>query len=42
VTVSCGVAQRNMYITSKATINAADEFLYKAKKEGRNRVEYKK
>jgi len=42
VTVSCGVSERKIHISSKATINAADEYLYKAKKEGRNRVEYKK
>lgn len=42
VTVSCGVAERKMHISAQAVINSADEYLYKAKKEGRNRVEYKK
>ncbi|WP_434658505.1 GGDEF domain-containing protein [Sulfurimonas sp. NW9] len=42
VTVSAGVAQRSDHISLDATINSADEYLYKAKKEGRNRVEYKK
>ena len=42
VTVSAGVTQRSDHISLEATINSADEYLYKAKKEGRNRVEYKK
>lgn len=42
VTVSAGVAQRSDHVSLEATINSADEYLYKAKKEGRNRVEYKK
>ena len=42
VTVSAGVSQRSDHISLQAAINSADEYLYKAKKEGRNRVEYKK
>ncbi|WP_457748416.1 GGDEF domain-containing protein [Sulfurimonas sp.] len=42
VTVSAGVSQRSDHISLEAAINSADEYLYKAKKEGRNRVEYKK
>lgn len=42
VTVSCGVSERAKHISLQATINSADEYLYKAKKEGRNRVEYKR
>lgn len=42
VTVSCGVSERKNHISVQATANSADEYLYKAKKEGRNRVEYKK
>ena len=42
VTVSAGVSQRSDHVSLEATINSADEYLYKAKKEGRNRVEYKK
>ncbi len=42
VTVSAGVSQRSDHISFEAAMNSADEYLYKAKKEGRNRVEYKK
>jgi diguanylate cyclase (GGDEF)-like protein len=42
VTVSAGVAERKKHISLEATINSADEYLYQAKKNGRNRVEYKK
>ncbi len=42
VTVSAGVSERKRHVSLEATINSADEYLYKAKTEGRNRVEYKK
>jgi diguanylate cyclase (GGDEF)-like protein len=42
VTVSCGVSERAKHISLKATLNSADEYLYKAKRDGRNRVEYKR
>ncbi|MBN2815572.1 MAG: diguanylate cyclase [Campylobacterales bacterium] len=42
VTVSSGVAERKSHLSSQDTINAADSCLYKAKNEGRNRVEFKK
>ncbi len=42
VTVSAGVAERKNHISMDATINSADEYLYQAKQNGRNRVEYKK
>jgi diguanylate cyclase (GGDEF)-like protein len=41
VTVSCGVSERKKHVSLKALINSADEYLYKAKKDGRNRVAYK-
>jgi diguanylate cyclase (GGDEF)-like protein len=41
VTVSAGVSERAKHISLKATINSADEYLYIAKNNGRNRVEYK-
>jgi len=41
VTVSSGVSERKKHISLKATINSADEYLYKAKNEGRNQVAYK-
>ena len=42
VTVSSGVSERKNHLSLQATINSADEYLYEAKKNGRNRVEYKK
>jgi len=42
VTVSGGVSERANHISLQATINSADEYLYIAKKNGRNRIEYKK
>lgn len=42
VTASAGVSERKKHISLQATINSADEYLYIAKKNGRNRVEYKK
>jgi diguanylate cyclase (GGDEF)-like protein len=42
VTVSAGVSERKKHVSLQATINSADEYLYLAKKNGRNRVEYKK
>ncbi len=42
VTISAGVSERKNHLSAEATINSADEYLYKAKHEGRNRVEYKK
>ena len=41
VTVSSGVSERKKHTSLKATINSADEYLYKAKKDGRNQVAYK-
>ncbi len=42
VTVSSGVSERKKHISLSATLNSADEYLYVAKTNGRNRVEYKK
>ena len=42
VTVSAGVSQRSDHISLEAAINSADEYMYKAKQDGRNRVEHKK
>lgn len=42
ITVSSGVSERSKHISLSATVNSADEYLYQAKKKGRNRVEYKK
>ena len=42
VTVSSGVSERKTHVSLQATVNSADEYLYKAKQEGRNRVEFKK
>lgn len=41
VTVSCGVSERQKHASLQSTIKDADECLYKAKKDGRNRVVYK-
>ena len=41
VTVSCGVSEREKHISQQNVINSADEYLYKAKKDGRNQVAYK-
>ncbi|WP_457747323.1 GGDEF domain-containing protein [Sulfurimonas sp.] len=42
ITVSAGVSERKKHVSMEATVNSADEYLYIAKKNGRNRVEYKK
>ncbi len=42
VTVSCGVSERKLHSSLSGVINSADEYLYKAKKDGRNQVAYKK
>ncbi|QOP45162.1 GGDEF domain-containing protein [Sulfurimonas paralvinellae] len=42
VTASAGVSERKQHVSLEATVNSADEYLYIAKKNGRNRVEYKK
>jgi len=42
VTVSCGVAERKLHTSLQNTINSSDEYLYEAKKGGRNQVAYKK
>ena len=42
VTVSSGVSERAQHVSLEATIHSADEYLYLAKQNGRNRVEYKK
>ena len=41
VTVSAGVSERARHISLQAVLNSADEYLYKAKHDGRNRVAYK-
>lgn len=41
VTVSSGVSDRKSNASLNGTIKRADEFVYKAKKNGRDRVEYK-
>ncbi len=41
VTVSCGVSERQKHTSLQSTVKDADEYLYKAKKDGRNRVAYK-
>jgi diguanylate cyclase (GGDEF)-like protein len=41
VTVSSGVAERAKHTSLQATVNSSDEYLYKAKKDGRNQVSYK-
>lgn len=42
VTVSSGVSERKLHSSLSGVINSADEYLYKAKKDGRNQVAYKK
>ena len=42
VTVSCGVSERKLHTSLQNAINSADEYLYQAKKNGRNQVAYKK
>lgn len=41
VTVSSGVSERAKHTSVQNVINSADEYLYKAKKDGRNQVAYK-
>ena len=41
VTVSGGVSERSKHISQQNVINSADEYLYKAKKDGRNQIAYK-
>ncbi len=41
ITVSSGVSERSKHTSVKNVINSADEYLYKAKKDGRNQVAYK-
>ena len=41
LTVSCGVSERKKHVTLENVLNASDEYLYKAKEAGRNRVAYK-
>ena len=38
ITVSAGVSERKKHISLKAVVNSSDEYLYKAKNEGRNQV----
>lgn len=38
VTLSCGVSERSTHTSMQSTITSADEFLYKAKETGRNKV----
>ena len=40
VTVSCGVSERAKHISMKSVVHSADEYLYVAKKNGRNQVAY--
>lgn len=42
VTVSIGVSERQQHVSLQSVLNSADEYLYKAKSEGRNQVAYKK
>lgn len=42
VTVSAGVSERVKHTSLQNLINSADEYLYQAKKDGRNRVAFKK
>ncbi len=41
LTVSCGVSERKKHPSFQHSINSADEYLYKAKKDGRDQVAYK-
>jgi diguanylate cyclase (GGDEF)-like protein len=41
VTVSAGVSERSRHVSAQAVLNSADEYLYKAKHNGRNQVAYK-
>lgn len=41
LTVSCGASDRKSNFSLQSLLKSADESLYKAKKEGRDRVEYK-
>lgn len=41
VTVSSGVSERKKHVSLQNVINSADEYLYKAKQDGRNRVAFK-
>ena len=41
VTVSSGVSERARHVSLQAVLNSADEYLYKAKQDGRNRVAYR-
>ena len=42
VTVSAGVSERKNHVSLKNTLNSSDEYLYKAKNDGRNQVACKK
>ncbi|SMP86343.1 diguanylate cyclase (GGDEF) domain-containing protein [Epsilonproteobacteria bacterium SCGC AD-308-P11] len=42
VTLSCGVSERKLHASLQNAINSADEYLYQAKRDGRNQVAYKK
>lgn len=42
VTVSCGVSERARHTSLQALLKSADEYLYTAKRNGRNQVAYKK
>lgn len=42
ITVSSGVAERKKNSSLETTLKASDNYLYKAKNSGRNRVEYKR
>ena len=41
VTVSAGVSERKTHASLQATIKSSDEYLYSAKRDGRNQVAYK-